>query len=78
MRRKNVFSFRNPIRCFTINSEGRKQTSEGFLLSYSPIEANRMDQQECINYLDFGFGNSGIYQDIEWGQCNKGYRINRN
>ena len=57
-----------PIECFTISSEGRKQTSEGSVSSYSLIETNLMGQQECINSVNFDSGNSGNWKlgmDIE-------------
>ena len=62
------FCLSKPIECFTISSEGRKQTSEGSVSSYSLVEANIMGQEECINSVVFGPWNSGNWKlgmDIE-------------
>ena len=56
---KKYFCLSEPIECFTISSEGRKQTSEGSVSSYSLVEANIMGHQECINSVNSDSGNSG-------------------
>ena len=54
-----------PIECFTISSEGRKQTFEGSVSSYSLVETNKMDDQECIKSVNFDSGNSGNWKLTE-------------
>ena len=56
------FCLSKPIECFTISSEGRKQTSEGSVSSYSLVETNKMGDQDCINSVNFDSGNSGYWK----------------
>ena len=51
-----------PIECFTISSEGRKQTSEGSVSSYFLVEANIIGYQECITSVESDSGNSGNWK----------------
>ena len=65
---QKIYFLSKQIECFTISSEGRKQTSEGSVSSYSLVEANIMGHQECINSVELDTGNSGNWKlgmDIE-------------
>ena len=53
--RKMYLCLSKPIECFTISSEGRKQTFEGSVSSYSLVETNKMDDQECIKSVNFDY-----------------------
>ena len=52
------FCLSKPFECFTISSEGRKQTSEGSVSSYSLVEANIMGQEECMKLQSNGYGST--------------------
>ena len=60
--RKMYLCLSKPIECFTISSEGRKQTFEGSVSSYSLVETNKIGEKECINSVNSDSGNSGNWK----------------